>query len=331
MGTTRLLCAGLLGASLLFGVTPAFGGDDDEPPSVITQTAANVTSTSAQLRAVVKTGDRDAYYRFQYGTSTGYGTTTSWLELDEFRGSYVVGRTVSGLTPGTTYNYRVVASDDHGDNTVYGANRSFTTPALVSDAPATPLPAPAPAPVPVPADPANPDLGKSVGLAPRAGSVTFRRPGKRASEPLKAGSVVPVGSVVDASRGKLDLTSELPSGKTQTGQFAGGTFSVRQSRSGYVDLYLRGAVCPKARKGATVSASRKRRARRLFGRDRGGRFRTHGRNSHATVRGTRWMVQDTCAGTLTKVSEGAVLVTDKIRKKRVLVKAGGRYLARPRR
>src|SRR3712207_6890811 len=40
-----------------------------------------------------------------------------------------------------------------------------------------------------------------------------------------------------------------------------------------------------------------RSARRLWGRDKGGRFRTHGKNSHATVRGTRWLVEDRCDGT----------------------------------
>ncbi len=80
-----------------------------------------------------------------------------------------------------------------------------------------------------------------------------------------------------------------------------------------------------------ATAAGRKRGRRLFGRDRGGRFRTHGRNSHATVRGTRWSVEDTCKGTVTKVTEGAVVVRDFAKKKNVLVKAGKSYLARPRR
>jgi hypothetical protein len=43
------------------------------------------------------------------------------------------------------------------------------------------------------------------------------------------------------------------------------------------------------------------------------------------------MVRDRCDGTLTRVSEGAVVVRDLVKKKRVLVKAGHSYLARPRR
>jgi ferric-dicitrate binding protein FerR (iron transport regulator) len=79
-----------------------------------------------------------------------------------------------------------------------------------------------------------------------------------------------------------------------------------------------------------VAAAARRRGRKLWGSDDGGRFRTHGKNSHATVRGTRWLVQDRCDGTLTRVTEGSVVVRDKVRGKRVIVEAGERYLARPR-
>jgi len=70
--------------------------------------------------------------------------------------------------------------------------------------------------------------------------------------------------------------------------------------------------------------------RKLWGQDKGGRFRTHGRNSVATVRGTRWVTTDTCAGTRTTVTEGAVAVRDLRRRKTVVVRAGRSYLARSR-
>ena len=65
-------------------------------------------------------------------------------------------------------------------------------------------------------------------------------------------------------------------------------------------------------------------------RDDGGRFRTYGRHSHATVRGTRWLTEDRCGGTLTRVASGAVAVRDRIRRRTVLVRAGRSYLARTR-
>ena len=73
----------------------------------------------------------------------------------------------------------------------------------------------------------------------------------------------------------------------------------------------------------------KRKRRTLFSSVKG-RFRTRGRNSAATVRGTSWTMTDTCAGTLTTVKTGSVTVRDfRLRKTRT-VRAGHHYLARAR-
>ena len=59
-----------------------------------------------------------------------------------------------------------------------------------------------------------------------------------------------------------------------------------------------------------------------------GRFRTRGRYSAATVRGTIWTTTDRCDGTLTKVTRGRVAVRDIRRKRTIALRAGKRYLAR---
>jgi hypothetical protein len=59
-----------------------------------------------------------------------------------------------------------------------------------------------------------------------------------------------------------------------------------------------------------------------------GKFRTVGNNPAATVRGTRWLTQDSCAGTLTRVTQGVVTVT--AGRKTVILRAGKSYLAKPR-
>ena len=71
----------------------------------------------------------------------------------------------------------------------------------------------------------------------------------------------------------------------------------------------------------------KPRTRHLWGNGRGS-FRTRGRYASATVRGTKWLVTDTCSGTLTVVRRGTVVVRDFVRRKNVTVRAGKRYLAR---
>ena len=77
-----------------------------------------------------------------------------------------------------------------------------------------------------------------------------------------------------------------------------------------------------------VEAVRSRRLiRRLRARGRG-RFRTRGRYSSATVRGTTWTIADRCDGTLTSVRSGTVAVRDFRRRRTIIVRAGKAYLAR---
>jgi ferric-dicitrate binding protein FerR (iron transport regulator) len=67
--------------------------------------------------------------------------------------------------------------------------------------------------------------------------------------------------------------------------------------------------------------------RRLFG-NAHGRFRTRGRSSTATVRGTEWSVIDRCDGTLTTVKRGTVIVRDTVKHRTVKLRSGQSYLAR---
>jgi ferric-dicitrate binding protein FerR (iron transport regulator) len=77
-----------------------------------------------------------------------------------------------------------------------------------------------------------------------------------------------------------------------------------------------------------ASAAARRKKRRLWG-DGSGRFRTKGSYSSATVRGTKWLTQDSCAGTLTRVRRGKVAVRDFVKRKTVNLKKGQQYVARP--
>jgi hypothetical protein len=78
-----------------------------------------------------------------------------------------------------------------------------------------------------------------------------------------------------------------------------------------------------------ATAARVSSSRRLWGNGKG-RYRTKGRYSSAAVRGTHWLVIDRRDGTLTRVRRGVVVVRDFVRHLRVVLGAGGRYLARRR-
>jgi streptogramin lyase len=178
-----------------------------------------------------------------------------------------------------------------------------------------------------------PRLGRTVVVHPVKGTVRVRRPGGRGFVELAEGETIPVGSLVDTRRGSVKLSTAVDSdGHTQSGVFSGGLFSIAQSRGGMTDLYLRGgsfARCGRGPKAVASAADRKRRpVRSLWGRDRSGRFRSHGRDSVATVRGTQWLTQDRCDGTLTVVKTGVVDVRERRTHRRFVVRAGRRHLAR---
>ena len=302
--------------------------DDDKPPTVFGTAVSDVTSSSALLKGFVNPNERSTTYFFEYGPTAAYGSQTlppgSAGNDDSPK---PVSVTVTGLLASTGYHYRLVATNNKG--MTRGPDRSFTT---LAAAPGVPDPGTDPGTTPGgPTDSGSvtdgPELGKSVMVAPGKGELRVRRPGSSSFEALELGSELPMGTEVDATNGALALTSALPSGATQTGQFGGGRFVVRQVRRGYIDLHLKGRNCPQATTARVAVASKPR----LWGRDRGGRFRTHGRNSHATVRGTRWLVAESCKGTLTRVTNGSVVVRDTVLDKRVVLQAGERYLARPRR
>jgi hypothetical protein len=197
------------------------------------------------------------------------------------------------------------------------------------------------------ADLPNPVLGRRINVEPVRGRVRIalpRRRGRgaaRASQKglrfvrLRQARQIPVGSFLDTRRGVVRLQSARNRrGARQTGTFNGGVFKSLQSRKrrlrGLTTLSLSGKFrsCVRRGKGAQAqTAISRRRLRRLRGRARG-RFRTRGRYSAATVRGTAWGVIDRCDNTLTRVSDGRVAVRDFRRKRTIVVRAGKTYIAR---
>ena len=147
---------------------------------------------------------------------------------------------------------------------------------------------------------------------------------------------IPLGSTLDTTRGRVQLqtiASNKNPGVTQAGDFYEGLFQVRQvgsSRAPITEATLNERLqCQPNRRGREVVQAG-RRSRRLWGSGRG-RFRTRGRNSTATVRGTVWLTKDTCDTTTTRVRSGTVVVRDIAKKKNVTVRQGRTYVARARR
>ena len=140
---------------------------------------------------------------------------------------------------------------------------------------------------------------------------------------------MPVGTVVDARKGHVTLIAAADaSGGTATAEFWAGIFRLGQTKGDVPTTVLtlvEKLTCPRAGR-ATVSAKKKKK-RRLWG-DGSGRFQTKGKHSAATVVGTRWLVEDSCTSTLTRVVRGRVSVRDFAKKKTVIVRAGKKYVAK---
>lgn len=108
--------------------TPSTEPPPPPAPGATTGDASSVSSTSAVLNGTVTpvAGHSTRYY-FEYGTTTQYGSRVP--AADAFAnpgpGPQAVTEAVSGLQPGTTYHFRLVASNDGG--TATGADRTFTT------------------------------------------------------------------------------------------------------------------------------------------------------------------------------------------------------------
>lgn len=108
-----------VGAVLTFTTTPPV-------PSAVTGSATDITSTSATLNGTVSpNGSEAAVAYFEYGTTTAYGNVTSTVSVDT--ADTQVTRGITGLAPGTTYHFRIVASNSIGAS--IGEDGTFVTPA----------------------------------------------------------------------------------------------------------------------------------------------------------------------------------------------------------
>lgn len=161
-----------------------------------------------------------------------------------------------------------------------------------------------------------------------SGTVLVKLTGSNRFVAVNPNIPIPNGSVIDATRGTVQLTFSLPDGQTETASFWGGEFTVTISASGAVRLKLAGGSfksCPKPSKhtdhAASVAKSGKpskkkpgSTIRSLWSKAKGN-FTTAGQNGSAAVLGTTWLIRDQCDGTYFYVKStsddphGAILVT----------------------
>jgi hypothetical protein len=94
-------------------------------PFTTTGAATGVTAASATLTGTVDPNGHSTSWYFEYGTTTGYGTKTATPSAGSSVGARPVSVAITGLTPGTTYHFRLVATSSAG--TSPGADATFAT------------------------------------------------------------------------------------------------------------------------------------------------------------------------------------------------------------
>lgn len=170
-----------------------------------------------------------------------------------------------------------------------------------------------------------PKLGQSADVTPVSGTTLIEARGTHHFFKLKKGEQIPNGSKIDARHGQVQLTLGLPHGKTETGVFYDGQFSLNQNATnGDATATLTGGstsvVCPlstnKSSSGAVTVAhvakagtkSPGKKLRSLWA-NAHGKFTTKGSGGAAAVLGTQWFTEDTCTGTYFRVVRDKIRVT----------------------
>ncbi len=94
-------------------------------PAVTSGAATSVTAGSATLNGSENPGGGSSSYWFKYGTTAGYGNSSTTNVLAAGTSAVNVSNAITGLLEGTVYHYALVASNVTA--TVTGVDKTFTT------------------------------------------------------------------------------------------------------------------------------------------------------------------------------------------------------------
>jgi hypothetical protein len=94
-------------------------------PTVSTGAASRIADASATLGGTVNPLGTHTSYQFEYGLTNLYGVLTKVGSAGSGTRAAPVARAIGGLTPGTVYHYKLLATNKYGVS--QGADRTFKT------------------------------------------------------------------------------------------------------------------------------------------------------------------------------------------------------------
>lgn len=99
--------------------------DDPDPPTAVTGEAQDVTHNGAILHGTVNPNGSATIAHFEWGTTTEYGITGPPINVGSGESPIPVQQNVGSLDPKTEYHFRVVGSNDGGEDE--GDDETFET------------------------------------------------------------------------------------------------------------------------------------------------------------------------------------------------------------
>ncbi len=320
-------------------VTATFSAGAAVPGPVVTGAPSAVTDGGAGFSGSVNPEGLPTTAYFQYGLDQRYSQvgasgpnytaqTQPQAVGSDFTTHGVGPVTVTGLVPNALYHVRLVATNSAG--TTFGQDATFTT----SHGPT----------------PGAPTLGKTFNVEPVSGLVLVYINGHLV--PLTELTQLPAGVPIDTLHGTVQIITATGGGggardtaakgnkRTQSGQFGGAVFKISQATRGagkglvtlmMVESAFKGApgqaICRNNGAAGDAHAAVSNKIIQLLHASAKGKFKTSGRYSAATVRGTKWTITARCDGTLVHDITDSVSVTDFVRHKTIILHAGQSYFA----
>ena len=126
---TSFLVVGILatigGTLVAVQSAPAAKPGKPATPQVATSAVTNLADTSATLNGTVNPRSSPTSFKFDYGKTNTYGSSTGLVSAGSGTTNVPVTANITGLSPNTTYHFRLSATNANGTSTT--GDRTFTT------------------------------------------------------------------------------------------------------------------------------------------------------------------------------------------------------------